>query len=235
MITVTWANHYSAQINLRNAGVYERFTFVGIDGVFLRRLLGSEKDRSSADQILPKVLSSGKFRVFVIGSTSENLVKLRDKFRNAFPNIEIIGAMDGYENLSVLAAYETLVNETPDLVIIGLGPGLQEAFTNQLRDLCFHDIFEKTVVLTCGGWLDQVTVDSYYPDFAYKYRINWLIRLLREPRRLWRRYTIYALKAIINKRKISEMFMKANGYQDLENSERNLLELIDLQLKRDNV
>ena len=53
------------------------------------------------------------------------------------------------------------------------------------------------LVVTCGGWLDQFAGgEPYYPAWAYPLRLNWLVRLAREPRRLWRRYTIEAIRAV---------------------------------------
>ena len=51
--------------------------------------------------------------------------------------------------------------------------------------------------LSCGGFLDQVLRPGYYPAWAYPLRLNWLIRLAREPRRLWRRYTVDAVLAVV--------------------------------------
>ena len=45
-------------------------------------------------------------------------------------------------------------------------------------------------VITCGGYFDQVIVGDYYPAWAYPMRLNWLVRMWHEPRRLWRRYLI---------------------------------------------
>ena len=52
------------------------------------------------------------------------------------------------------------------------------------------------LVATCGGWLDQFAGDTYYPAWAYPLRLNWLVRLAREPKRLWRRYTVDAIRAV---------------------------------------
>jgi hypothetical protein len=54
--------------------------------------------------------------------------------------------------------------------------------------------------MTCGGFLDQILQSNYYPAWAYPLRLNWLVRLAREPRRLWRRYTVEAVVALAHGR-----------------------------------
>ena len=49
--------------------------------------------------------------------------------------------------------------------------------------------------MTGGSFLDHVAdndkwPESWYPAWANRFSLNWLYRLLHEPRRLWRRYTI---------------------------------------------
>ncbi len=51
------------------------------------------------------------------------------------------------------------------------------------------------LVLTCGGFFDQIHPARYYPSWAYALRLNWAVRLAREPGRLWRRYSVEALEA----------------------------------------
>jgi N-acetylglucosaminyldiphosphoundecaprenol N-acetyl-beta-D-mannosaminyltransferase len=49
--------------------------------------------------------------------------------------------------------------------------------------------------MTTGSYIDHLAdwdgvSASWYPRWADVLRLNWLYRLAREPRRLWRRYTI---------------------------------------------
>ena len=75
--------------------------------------------------------------------------------------------------------------------MVGLGAPLQDQYALQLADAGLRG----ALVATCGGWLDQVTTPDYYPRFAYHAKLNWAVRLVREPRRLWRRYTVDAVRA----------------------------------------
>jgi UDP-N-acetyl-D-mannosaminuronic acid transferase (WecB/TagA/CpsF family) len=104
-----------------------------------------------------------------------------------------VHAVDGYEGLRRGADLQRLVAEIePDLVLVGLGAGLQEKVLIEAAEG-----MSRGYALTCGGFLDQVLQSGYYPSWAYPLRLNWLVRLAREPRRLWRRYTTHALVALV--------------------------------------
>ena len=54
--TVTWLNHYSALKSLRAGVPLEEFDYLGLDGIFLCRLVRSSAPRTSADLLLPVLL-----------------------------------------------------------------------------------------------------------------------------------------------------------------------------------
>jgi N-acetylglucosaminyldiphosphoundecaprenol N-acetyl-beta-D-mannosaminyltransferase len=44
---------------------------------------------------------------------------------------------------------------------------------------------------TCGGFLDQIIkYKGAYPEWIDHYNLRFLYRLIKEPKRLWRRYLI---------------------------------------------
>ena len=94
-----------------------------------------------------------------------------------------------------------------ELVVVGLGAPLQDFYALELRA-------PGMLVVTCGGWLDQFCAVSYYPSWAYPLRLNWLVRLAREPRRLWRRYSVDALRALRARRALVE-FVTGRGSRPL--------------------
>jgi N-acetylglucosaminyldiphosphoundecaprenol N-acetyl-beta-D-mannosaminyltransferase len=56
--------------------------------------------------------------------------------------------------------------------------------------------------MTGGSYLDHIAENSdfsatWYPAWANTLRLNWFYRLVREPRRLWRRYTIEILDFVV--------------------------------------
>lgn len=207
--TYTWVNHYSALINLENLIKLDEFNFVGVDGQFLRLIIGRKFDTTSADRVLPIVFQRN-LKVVLIGGKLENTMNRVDAIHKKFPNVEIVGNFDGFsidfltfDHIGFLLKYE------PHLIVIGSGSPLQEkialAFANNAR-LGIKD--HGLSIVTCGGWLDQILYESYYPNWSYRLKLNWLVRLFREPGRLWKRYSLFAFLAFLKSRKIRQYLGK---------------------------
>jgi exopolysaccharide biosynthesis WecB/TagA/CpsF family protein len=187
---VTWVNHYSALQSLRGGVPLDRFDHLGVDGILLCRLLGPNTARTSADLVIPLMLEqSAPLRVALIGSTRETLQAVTAKIESQYGH-RVVLVRDGYGELPPAAELrDQLRAARVQLAIVGLGAPLQDHYALAAAS-------SDVLVLTCGGWLDQFTADSYYPAWAYPLRLNWLVRLAREPKRLWRRYTLDALRAL---------------------------------------
>ena len=197
---VTWLNHYSA-IALMNAGHdLKTFTHVGVDGTLLLRIVGGRGFRSSADLTVNEIMLNGQYTVGLIGGSQESADAHMRSFNAKFADSTVLWSINGFDNVlpNVTAALNRAV---PDLILIGMGAGPQETVAEQIwsrDDVRAHGC----LVMTCGGWLDQLEFKNYYPKWAYPLRLNWLVRLIREPRRLWRRYTLHAFWALVNHQSI---------------------------------
>jgi exopolysaccharide biosynthesis WecB/TagA/CpsF family protein len=211
MKSVTWLNHSSF---LRLAPLLNRlgeFTSIGIDGTYLQLLLSAGIKRTSADQELPAFLGKKNLKVFLVGGKKEDLNNRLITFERRFPLSEVLLNIDGYsENLAETIDYH-IVRMKPDLVILGLGAPLQEMICLDLMNMDSSQ--NNVLVVTCGGWLDQIQYQTYYPFWAYPLRLNWLVRLAREPKRLWKRYTFDALKILTKKKDLKTLLQKSKiGY-----------------------
>jgi UDP-N-acetyl-D-mannosaminuronic acid transferase (WecB/TagA/CpsF family) len=175
---------------------------VGVDGTLLRVLLGRTIYHSSADKVLPKLIGSRNLKVLLVGGTSETAKLHAESFSGKFPNCNVSLSIPG-DPVNLARVYETALTDKPNLIILGLGPGLQDVVALELFATLGTAKFSPLIV-TCGGWLDQISKNDYFPTWSYKLRMNWLLRLLREPRRLWKRYSYWAVKAILSKRQILE-------------------------------
>jgi exopolysaccharide biosynthesis WecB/TagA/CpsF family protein len=226
ILSVTWANHYSALKNLLNRKTYCEFDLVGVDGIYLRYLLRSKKNRSSADLTLASVFRTMRLRVILVGSSEKKQSDILREFESQFPLVEVVKQMNGYDQLSSDYLAEYILREVPEVVVIGLGPVKQEEFLIELMKNLEMRISNNLLLVTCGGWLDQIIVGHYYPQFAYKFKLNWLVRFSREPKRLWKRYTIFALVAWRRRNALRDYFQSLSGYQKLEQSQKEIDDLI---------
>ncbi|MCA0144888.1 WecB/TagA/CpsF family glycosyltransferase [Blastococcus sp. LR1] len=205
---MTWLNHYSALVAETTVGVdLANFDVVGTDGKLLQWLVGAER-RTSADLVVPLVLEELRLpRVALIGGTPQSVAAAAHALQS---RSRIVGAMDGFDGLLRGGQLNAWLEErAPQLVLVGLGAGLQELVAQEVASAS-----AETVVLTCGGYLDQVSQAAYYPAWAYPLRLNWFVRLVREPRRLWRRYTIWAVRAVLRRGELRSMIRGCRGWEN---------------------
>lgn len=196
VVLVTFANPGVAPLARRSAS-FERslreFDLVLPDGIGLcvamRWLHGLPAQRVSFDttSLAPALFARARLRglrVVLVGGAPRVAEQARAQITAHFPGLQIIAAYDGYGDMVAKAG---AVGELrPDIVICGMGSIRQEAFLLELK----HQGW-RGWGFTCGGYLDQLIGGiAYYPRWIDATNMRWAYRLLREPRRLWRRYFI---------------------------------------------
>lgn len=208
--TVTWLNHYSAQVS-KDAGIdLSEFDFIGIDGLLLKTVLGEEDlTRTSADLVLPRLIGGlQNASIAIVGGTEDSSKAAAKAVEQMLsPGSKVVFRCSGYGSIP---SPQEIVDETGpvDLLIVGLGAPRQDHYMME----AIKSSDAPLLSITCGGWLDQVHEAAYYPPWAYKYRLNWLVRLYREPTRLWRRYTIDAVKAWSRRAELADWIRGAGGF-----------------------
>lgn len=126
-------------------------------------------------------------RVGLIGGTRAVIERAAENFRSHAPWHEFIAISDGYldERRSAAIAEEVLRQEI-DVLIVGMGTPLQEKW------VAAHIRPEHArLVLTVGALFDFISeVVPRAPKVVRAFRLEWVFRMVQEPRRLWRRYLI---------------------------------------------
>ena len=125
--------------------------------------------------------------VYLYGSTSETLHRLVENLRRAFPDLLIAGAEPSKfrriapaEKADVVARIK---GSGARIVIAGLGCPRQEVWAYEYRELLSMPILAVGAAFDFhAGTLPQA------PSWMQRRGLEWLYRLSREPRRLWRRY-----------------------------------------------
>ena len=121
----------------------------------------------------------------LVGSKNDIVETAADKLRREYPGFKEISAFSGYGE-SPEHARGFIQREKPEMVLIGLGMGRQEAYLLELVDSGWNG-----VGICVGGFFDKLAKPQLnYPKWSEKTRIRFLGRLVREPRRLSRRYFI---------------------------------------------
>lgn len=107
-----------------------------------------------------------------------------------FPNLRIVGHYDTpvrpiplLENQKIVAK----INHTyPDLVFVGLGCPQQELWMIENREK-----LDAPVLIGVGAAFDFLSGrQRQAPEWMQHVGLEWLYRLIREPKRLWYRYTV---------------------------------------------
>jgi N-acetylglucosaminyldiphosphoundecaprenol N-acetyl-beta-D-mannosaminyltransferase len=131
------------------------------------------------------------FSLFLLGAGPGVAERAAQEFRARHPGLSISGVRHGYfdhtpgseENEAVLRE----VNAAgPDILIVGMGMPLQERWLMENRSR-----LDAGVTLTGGAVFDYVSGGLRRgPRLLTDNGLEWLARLLVEPRRLWRRYLL---------------------------------------------
>lgn len=125
--------------------------------------------------------------IYLYGSSPAVIEKLRANLSRRFPALRILGSeappfrpLTAEEDKDVV---ERINGSGAGLAFIGLGSPLQETFAYEHRDTI------KAVQLCVGAAFDfHAGSKKIAPKWMQRTGLEWLFRLVSEPRRLWRRY-----------------------------------------------
>ena len=184
--------------DVRLRGAYERASLVLADGmpiVWASRLLGAplREKVSGSDLMEPLLLRAAeeRWRVYLVGGGEGVAERAAARLKTEAPGLEIVGIdprridLDrGSEELAPLVA--GIVAARPDLVLVALGCPKQEIVMDRIARSV-----RPAVCAGIGAGLDFVAgTIPRAPRWISAAGLEWLYRLAREPRRLWRRYLV---------------------------------------------
>lgn len=141
-------------------------------------------------------------RCMFMGSSPKVLGLIVERAREVYPNIEVVTYSPPYkpefspeENRAIVDAINAA---DPDLLWIGMTAPKQEKWTYQhWQELKIH-----CHVGTIGAVFDFFAgTVKRAPLWWQNHGLEWLYRLLKEPRRMWRRYVVGNVKFLRNVRR----------------------------------
>jgi N-acetylglucosaminyldiphosphoundecaprenol N-acetyl-beta-D-mannosaminyltransferase len=164
--------------------------------VFWARLLGLRLSRAHRSTYLDwrddfwRRAVENRWRVFCLGSTAPVNAAAVARLRRAWPGLLVAGhhgyfdkASDGRENAEVVAQIKLF---RPDVLLVGMGMPVQEAWIVENADA-----FASGVILSLGAAFDyEAGAQQAAPRLYGRLGLEWLYRLVSQPRRLFRRYLI---------------------------------------------
>ena len=138
------------------------------------------------DEIFKNSLSKG-FRHYFYGSTDETLEKMYSVLANAYPGIQIVGMYSPpFRPMTEEEDNATIerINETnPDFVWVGLGAPKQEQW------MAAHQGKINGLMVGVGAGFDYYAGNiKRAPMWMQKSNLEWVYRLIQDPKRLFKRY-----------------------------------------------
>ncbi|UHA75690.1 WecB/TagA/CpsF family glycosyltransferase [Paenibacillus sp. 481] len=150
---------------------------------------------------LMRVGESQRWRVFLLGSSPEVVQLTAERLQEKYPEVQFVGARDGFFRADEDEAVIQQIREAaPHLLFVARGADTQEPWIAQHR----HKL-QVPVMMGVGGSFDIISGRSKRaPVWMQRMKLEWLYRLLREPKRFIRMLALpkFALKVIRDKQKV---------------------------------
>lgn len=163
----------------------------GASVVWARRLLGRPlPERVAGIDLMMGILRRGnekRYRVFCLGATREVLDGVCARIAADFPGIVVVGARDGYYSDADEEALAAQIDRSsPDVIFVAMTSPRKERFlarwSQRLDVRVWHGV---------GGSFDVLAGKTRRaPRLWQQLGLEWLYRVLQEPRRLWKRYLV---------------------------------------------
>lgn len=176
----------------------------------LKGLINNKVSGSGIFRELSRKLNERKkFKYFFLGSTDDILAQIKNKMAETYPDIEVAGVYSPPFKLEFIdddnkKMIDAVNKAKPDVLWVGMTAPKQEKWIYQNRE---H--LDVKFIGPVGAVFDFFTgnVERSHPFFI-KIGLEWLPRLLQQPRRLWNRMFVSAPKFMfmVFKQKLGQIF-----------------------------
>lgn len=167
----------------------------GVSIVLASRILGEPVlERVTGGDLMERLCieaAQHNLSVFFLGGLPEAADKTARKFERNHPGFRTAGTCcppPGFENdpLECARIRQQIAEATPDLLCVAFGAPKQEIW---MHENC--PTLPIGAAISVGAAFDtQSGLRKRAPKWTHRLGCEWLYRLVREPRRLWRRYLI---------------------------------------------
>ena len=159
--------------------------------VWASRILGEPlKERVTGVDLFSSLVqrcAERDFRPYFLGAKQEVVSRVADILRARHPRLQIAGWRNGYwtaeEERQVV---EEIRRSRPDVLFVAMSSPKKELFLNTWKQE-----LRIPFVMGVGGTFDVVAGEvKRAPRWMQRSGLEWLFRLVQEPRRMWRRYLV---------------------------------------------
>jgi N-acetylglucosaminyldiphosphoundecaprenol N-acetyl-beta-D-mannosaminyltransferase len=167
----------------------------GMPVVWASRLLRNPlPERVAGSDLLPELCELAArqgYSVFLLGGREGVARRAAEILKNRFRGLKVAGTYTPVEGFAQdlqdqEAALEAVNRVVPDILFVGVGSPAQELWVWRNWDR-----LRVRVAVCCGAALDYAAgTKPRAPHWMRRAGLEWLWRLVHEPRRLWRRYLV---------------------------------------------
>lgn len=160
----------------------------------VRRLTGQKTKKIAGADIhlhLLQELNQKGGSCFYLGSSETTLLKIKERISIEFPNVRVGTFSPPYQSEFIHDKKSKKVQAVnafqPDVLFIGMTAPKQEKWAYSHKDS-----LDAKIICSIGAVFDFYAGTVERPSqFWIDLRLEWFIRLLKEPKRMWKRYLYY--------------------------------------------
>ncbi len=182
----------------------------------LRRLGETIEDRVTGPILMMHVCraaAAAAVPIGLYGSTQSTIDALRASLERDSPGIQIAYAYSPpfrpLAEQELAAEIDHIVASGARIVFVGLGCPKQELFVHEMKRRAVPGVF-----MAVGAAFEMnAGIAPYAPAWMQRNGLEWLFRLSRNPRRLWKRYAVFPALfiAAANKQRLLNMMRRDHG------------------------
>jgi N-acetylglucosaminyldiphosphoundecaprenol N-acetyl-beta-D-mannosaminyltransferase len=161
----------------------------GLPIIWFSRLLGDPlPERVTGIDIMYELLKEANeknYRVYFLGAKSDVLQTMIKTIQKDYPGIPVAGYRDGYfDKNEEQDVAKNIKDSQADILFVGISSPKKEKF---LKNWLYY--LDVPICHGVGGSFDILAgVTIRAPIWMQKSGLEWLYRLIQEPRRMWKRY-----------------------------------------------
>lgn len=133
------------------------------------------------------------YSIYLLGAKQEVVIKTAEVLKDKYNDLSIVGVHNGYfKEDEWPQIYEDINKVNPDFVFVGITSPMKEYLIEFLQSMG-----AKSVFMGVGGSFDVISGNiPRAPLWMQKCNLEWLFRVIQEPRRLFKRYFFGNIKFI---------------------------------------
>lgn len=166
---------------------------INIDGmgvVWAARILGYDvPERVAGIDLFSNLIAKSEeegFPVFFLGGTQAVVEKTGEILAKRYPELQVAGLHHGYFEENEEAVVNQIARSGARLLFVAISSPKKEIFIDRWKDK-----LGVNFVMGVGGTFDVIAGQvRRAPLWMQKSGLEWLFRVIQEPRRMWKRYLI---------------------------------------------